>query len=296
MADSPAAERALDESQVRELLGSAPHDLHDLPLRLVAEGWDNAIWRLGDRHAVRLPRRERSAPLTLHEQQALPVIAPMLREVGVRVPSVVHAGTATASFPWAWSVIEWIDGQHALERPRPRNTGWAPQLAAALLALHQPAPDDAPPNPVRGVALGERDAAIRRYLARVPDPARAGLSAIWDAGLLASATTERTWIHGDLHPGNIVIDHDALAALIDFGDVTAGDPAYDIAGAWLAFDATGRGAFRSATGDRYDASTWVRARAWAAALAAILLGSSDDRDDFRTLGEQTAAALLAERN
>ncbi|MDQ0645318.1 aminoglycoside phosphotransferase family protein [Microbacterium murale] len=293
MALSPAAERRLDEAEVRMLLvQGAPH-LARRTLQLVDEGWDNATWRLGDDLAVRIPRRGLAAPLIEHEQQALPIIGPMLDAVGVRTPIPVVDGRATSEFPWPWSIVPWIPGTHALERPRARNAAWAPELANALRALHRTAPADAPHNPVRGIPLAQRDERLRELLALVPNALRLSIDSAWSAGLAAPVSTERVWIHGDLHPGNIVIAGDRLSALIDFGDVTAGDPSYDLAIAWMAFDAKGRAAFRHATAGRYDDATWVRARAWAASVAAILLVQSDDRDGYRALGRSTAAELLA---
>ena len=101
------------------------------------------------------------------------------------------------------------------------------------------------------------------------------------------------WVHGDLHPGNLVADGARLVAIIDFGDVTAGDPAYDLAVAWLAFDAAGRSAFLEATGDRHDRATWIRAHAWAASIAVVLLAHSDDNPDYARLGADAADEVLA---
>ncbi|MBO0979475.1 aminoglycoside phosphotransferase family protein [Microbacterium sp. SD291] len=289
MADSPTAERALDEAGVRELLRAAAPHLAAQSLRLVAEGWDNAIWRLGDDLAVRLPRRALAVPLIAHEQRALPEVGPRLAALGIRTPMPVLCGTPTAGFPWPWSVVPWIEGAAALGRPRDENTALASPLAEALDALHRDAPADAPVNPVRGVPLEERDDVMRERLDRFRG--RTALRDAWSAGLRAPAATERVWIHGDLHPGNILVEGAELAAFIDFGDVTAGDPAYDIAVAWLLFDAGGRGAFRAACGSRYDEATWVRARAWAAYLALVLLAQSDDRPEYLAVGESTAGEL-----
>ncbi|WP_243225250.1 aminoglycoside phosphotransferase family protein [Microbacterium sp. CIAB417] len=292
MADSPAAERSLGEDQVRTLLLSAAPELAARPLVLVAEGWDNAIWRLGDDLAVRIPRRELAVSLILHEQRVLPVIARRLAALGIRTPVPLVAGTPGDAFPWPWSVVPWIEGTAAMSRPRAHNGRWAPQLATALVALHRPAGEDAPQNPFRGVPLSARDGAIRPRLEQFADlPA---LREAWDAGLAAPAAAERVWIHGDLHPGNILVDDGDLAALIDFGDVTAGDPAYDLASAWLVFDRDGRRRFQEATDGRYDQATWTRARAWAAFLALVFLTLSDDRPDHRAIGEETVAELSAD--
>jgi aminoglycoside phosphotransferase (APT) family kinase protein len=102
------------------------------------------------------------------------------------------------------------------------------------------------------------------------------------------------WIHGDLHPGNLIADGGSLRAIIDFGDVTSGDPAYDLAVAWLAFDADGRDAFRRATAGRYDDDAWRRARAWAAAVAVLLLAHSDDEPAYATLAAETLVELEAD--
>jgi aminoglycoside phosphotransferase (APT) family kinase protein len=92
------------------------------------------------------------------------------------------------------------------------------------------------------------------------------------------------WIHGDLHPANVVAIGPRLVGIIDFGDVTAGDPAYDLAVAWLAFDDEGRARFIAATDGRYDDPTWMRARAWAVAVAIMLLAHSDDEPAYAELG------------
>ncbi|HKP06097.1 MAG TPA: hypothetical protein VJU58_02490, partial [Microbacterium sp.] len=96
MPDKPAAEVAIDSALIRSLLAGQAEALIPgaaaLPLEKVAEGWDSEVWRLGDRHAVRLPRRALAAPLVLHEQLVLPGIAERLARVGVRAPAPVVAG------------------------------------------------------------------------------------------------------------------------------------------------------------------------------------------------------------
>lgn len=294
MADSPAAEHVLDERGVRELIGTAAPELATLALSRFAEGWDNVTWRLGADLAVRVPRRSIAAPLVKNEQSALPRLAAALAAEGVRTPLPVVAGSPTADFPWPWSIVPWLPGRQALGLPRRDNTAWAAQLASALLALHRTAPDDAPSNPARGVPLARRDDSIRLRLADLPRRIADPLETMWRTGLDVAPSVESVWIHGDLHPGNILVAGDRLSALIDFGDVTAGDPAYDLAAGWLAFDAEGRHVFRRTTGGRYDDATWIRARAWAAAIAVILCHASDDREDFRALGLDTAAELISE--
>jgi aminoglycoside phosphotransferase (APT) family kinase protein len=98
MADMPPAKVEVNDAVVQCLLGDQRPDLADLPLVRVANGWDNATFRLGDDLAVRLPRRTEAVPLILHEQRYLPGIA-LRSPVAVPVPS--HAESPTSDFALA---------------------------------------------------------------------------------------------------------------------------------------------------------------------------------------------------
>ncbi|MPV38550.1 aminoglycoside phosphotransferase family protein [Georgenia subflava] len=293
MARMPAAEVDVDEPLVRRLLADQHPDLAALPLRLLANGWDNVIWRLGDDLVVRAPRRAAAAGLIENEQRWLPRLAAHLP---VRIPVPVRLGRPTAYYPWSWTVGTWTAGVSAAVVPAAARDSVAEPLAEFLLALHRPAPADAPHNPVRGVPLGTRDRAVRERLAggAVPDAAR--VAALWDDLSAAPPWTGTSlWLHGDLHPANLVLDADgALAAVIDFGDLTAGDPATDLATAWLTFDDDARRRFveRVHDGARHDDATWARARGWALSLATALLAHSDDAPVLGALGRETLARVL----
>lgn len=302
MPDKPAAEVRIDEKLVRELVVSQAHasvpDAAALTLRHAADGWDCSVWRWGDDLAVRLPRRLLAAPLVVHEQRALPDIAARLAASGVRVPAPLFAGSPGAGYPWAWSIVPWMEGMPGLAVPRPDRRGWAAPLADALMALHVAAPTDHPVNVFRGGPLRDRADAVRARITTLraarPDLDLDAAEAAWTAGLAARAWSgPPVWIHGDLHPGNLVADGSALVGIIDFGDVTAGDPAYDLAVAWLAFDAEGRSAFIARATSHYDDATWVRARAWSAAVALMLLNASDDDPAYAALGRDALDELSA---
>lgn len=98
---------AIDEALVRRLLGEQQPDLAGLPLELCDAGWDNVMWRLGTRLAVRMPRRQVAAPLIETEQRWLPELAPVLP---LPVPVPLRKGRPSAGYPWPWSVVPWIEG------------------------------------------------------------------------------------------------------------------------------------------------------------------------------------------
>jgi len=295
--DKPAAEVIIDRQLVQGLLEAQFAAAAGLELSHAADGWDCSVWRLGDRLAVRLPRRAVAAPLVRHEQQWLPAIADRIRPTGLEVPAPVFAGAPTDAYPWSWSIVPWIDGKPGLDVPRPQRGAWTEPLAAALEALHRPAPEDYPRNPFRGVPLVERADAVRQRIdhlwGTMDATALESLSSAWDEGIAVPPwAAPPVWVHGDLHPGNLIASGQRLAGIIDFGDVTAGDPAYDLSVAWLAFDPPARAVFIEACGERVDAATWTRARAWAAAVTLMLLTQSDDNPPYEALGWECLTEFL----
>ena len=217
---TPAAEINIDAPLVEALLASQCPELAHLRVRLVANGWDNTIARVGDDWLVRLPRRATSAPLVENEQRWLPVLAPSLP---LTVPVPWFAGRPSDVFPWHWSVCRWLPGQSAAAAPPNDPVETARTLATFVAALHVPAPADAPVNEFRGVALQQRAAAVEQRVAAMGagvDAAR--VLAVW-AELSATPPWPGPplWLHGDLHPSNMLTLDGRLSAVIDFGDITS---------------------------------------------------------------------------
>ncbi len=289
--DTPAADIEVDETLVRSLLTEQHPDIADLPLRLVANGWDNAIYRLGLEYAVRVPRRTIAAQLVEHENTWLPVIAPL---VHVAIPVPVRTGAPSDRFPWQWSVTRWVDGELAADTPFDEHGTLAVELARFVRDLHVAAPPDAPANPVRGVPLQTRADAVAGRFASGLVPHAAALAAVWQAALDTPPWQgPPQWLHGDLHPANIIARDGRLAAVIDFGDMTSGDPATDLATAWLTFDPDGRRAFTRELA--YDDATWSRARGWAVTMATAVLANSADAPAMRRIGLHAVEQLLEDQ-
>jgi aminoglycoside phosphotransferase (APT) family kinase protein len=288
----PPAEVDADEQLVRRLLvDQAPHLAH-LDMHDPRNGWDNRTWRLGDDLAVRLPRRAAGAQLLLHEQRWLPGIA---SRIDLPAPAPTVLGRPAAGFPWAWSVVPWFDGEvAALETPHPAE---ARVLGRALAGLHTQAPDEAPHNPFRGVALAERLPSLEQWRAVEHAPADSALVARAADLVVAAARDlpaheQRVWLHGDLHPRNILVRQGHLAAILDWGDLCGGDPATDLATVWWLFDLEHHAAFwpayaeRQVHGDRHDPALWHRSRAWAAVFGLMFL-------NFATADDPTVADAAA---
>jgi aminoglycoside phosphotransferase (APT) family kinase protein len=283
---TPPAEIAIDRELVARLLAEQHPDIAHLPLHPVDAGWDNAMFRLGDKLAVRLPRRAAAAPLIVHEQTWLPRLAGRLM---LPVPTPCRVGTPAQGYPWRWSVVPWLDGVPA-DLSEPAATQ-APLLAAFLRSLHTPAPLDAPANPVRGVPLQQRSETVAtrmRHLAGRTGLVTAGIHHIWESARHAPVDIPPTWIHGDLHPRNVLVEREAISGIIDWGDLTAGDPATDLASVWMLFSDPGA---RQAALDAYGCvseATVQRAKGWAVLFGVVMLDTGlADNPRNATIGART---------
>jgi aminoglycoside phosphotransferase (APT) family kinase protein len=288
----PPAEVMVDENLVRRLLRDQHPDLAGRQLVHEANGWDNVLFRLGEDLSVRLPRRAAAAVLIEHEQRWVPSLA---RALPVPVPVPVRSGRPALGYPWPWSVCRWLPGAISAGRPLADPAEEARRLGAFLAAMHHPAPADAPVNPVRGRPLAGRafavDERIRQLGATID---REAVERRWEELVQAPPWREGpVWIHGDLHPANVLVDAGAISGVIDFGDLAAGDPAVDLAVAWMLFDRRDHEPFRVAAGD-VDQDTWTRGRGWALHLALAFLANSADNPVMAGIGRRTLAAVLGD--
>jgi aminoglycoside phosphotransferase (APT) family kinase protein len=190
-----------------------------------------------------------------------------------------------------------LTGRTALLDPPENLAAAAAALGCFLRALHHPAPGDAPHNPWRGVALNSRTGLLHEHLEQLNGlvDGDAALD-VWERALSSAKWPgPPSWVHGDLHPGNLLVAEGRLAAVIDFGDLAAGDPATDLSIAWMLLPPSARPIFRAAArgdADRIDDDTWMRARGWAVALGLAYLASSRDDAAFAALGRSTVDAAL----
>src|SRR5690349_18293908 len=216
----PPAEVDVSVELVRQLLAEQHPDLAGLALGVLANGWDNMVCTVGADLLARLPRRALAAELVAHEQRWLPVLAPRLP---LPIPAPVRVGRPAGRFPWKWSVVPFLPGQVAALAAPDDLASAAVALGEFLAALHAPAPPGAPVNPFRGGPLAERAGRVTEHLGLVVSGTDAGAArAIWQSAIEAAPWAgPPTWVHGDLHPANILVNVGRISAVIDFGDPTS---------------------------------------------------------------------------
>ncbi len=268
-----ADEVQTDVNLVRRMLAAQFPQWAELSVRpVLSAGTDNALYRLGEDMAVRMPRIHWAAGQVEKEHEWLPRLAPLLP---LTIPAPLAQGAPAEVYPWCWSVTTWLEGENAtLDRMAdPREVATA--LARFNLALQRIDATGGPPpgahNSGRGAPLAMRDAATRAAI-----DACAGLidtgaaAAAWESALQVPARDgPQVWIHGDLQSGNLLAVNGRLSAVIDFGCLGVGDPACDLIVAWNLLSADARKVFRDDLA--VDEATWARGRGWALSIGLIAL-------------------------
>jgi aminoglycoside phosphotransferase (APT) family kinase protein len=287
-----ADEIETDAALVRRLLAAQYPEWSDRPItRFPSTGTVNGIYRLGDDLAVRLPRTGRFAADLAKELVCLPALAPLLP---VRIPQPVAVGEPGDEFPFPWAVYRWLPGEPCVPARHGDDPVLATVLAGFVAALHA-VDASAGPRSGRAETLPQRDAVTRGAIDAARDVVDAeAVIAVWDGALAATAWDGAdVWIHGDLLPPNLLVEHDRLTAVLDFGCVGLGDPACDLISAWSVFRGEARTTFRDALG--VDDATWRRGRGWALSINMLIIPYyARTNPRFVEMALRTIAEVLAD--
>ncbi|GAA3071008.1 hypothetical protein GCM10017562_42730 [Streptomyces roseofulvus] len=253
----------IDEALVRRLVAAQFPHWAGLDVRRVASaGTDNAMFRLGDDLAVRLPKAEWAAGHAEKEQRWLPRLAPALP---LPVPRPLGAGAPSEDFGRPWGVYGWLDGADAWTSPVTDLAHAAEELGRFGVALRA-VDATGGPRSFRGGAVTEWEGGhLPKAVAALSSAGLLDAPTALDAWeqVLALPAWDRhpVWLHGDLLPGNLLTRDGRLSAVIDFGGLGTGDPAADLLPAWTLLTPATRPLFRAASG--LDDATWARGRGWA---------------------------------
>ena len=269
-AGTPPPEVQIDTTLVRRLIAEQHPDLEECSIKLLDIGWDNEMYRVGDKWVARIPRRGSAVSLLLKEQVWLPRLANRL-PVSIPVAQRIGRPSTALRYPWPWSIVPWLPGEAA--DLAPPHAHQARPLAEFLKALHIPAPADAPVNEFRGVPLIDRADSVRQRLERLRDCTDAVTPLhrqLWHAALLAPTCDQPRLIHGDLHSRNVIVHEGIIRGIIDWGDLTSGDAATDLASVWMILSSRQD---RDECLECYQPSSAlaVRAKGWAVFFATVLL-------------------------
>ena len=259
----------IDENLVRSLLNSQCPQWAKLPIKAVfSSGTDNALFRLADEYVIRLPRLDGAFANITKEYEWVPKIAKL---VNFHLSEPLFKGKPSQGYPSLWTIAKWNEGHNPDFEQGNEYAGLAKDLAFFLNELHHIKLTNGPLSR-RGVALKKLDAETSQAIHELQGEMDSQLiTSLWNRlSNTPSWQKDPVWIHGDLLPGNILIQNNRLSAVIDFSDVGIGDPACDCIIAWSLLNAESRKIFRASL-NNMDEDTWERGRGWALSIALIIL-------------------------
>ncbi|GHC81457.1 aminoglycoside phosphotransferase family protein [Streptomyces flavofungini] len=166
-----AGEPDIDVPLVRKLLAAQFPQWAHLPVeQFPSAGTVNAVFRLGDAMAVRLPRIAGGAEDVAKESHWLPWLAPQLPAT---IPAVLGRGEPGEGYPWTWSVHSWLDGENPAAGALTDPVALAADLAAFITALRRADATDGPPA-YRGAPVATEDAETRAAIEKLRRMGRTG--------------------------------------------------------------------------------------------------------------------------
>lgn len=254
----------IDEKLAKKLINEQfPEWSHLTVTPVETSGWDNRTFHLGDGMSIRMPSDEAYAPQILKEFKWLPVLA---KGLSVQITNPIALGKPSDTYPWHWSVNQWLDGDVASLANIANLNDFAESLGCFLNEFHKidatTGPQAGEHNFHRGGDLANYDKEMQEALPKINEKQHREIAtALWQDALSSKWQEKLVWVHGDLATGNILVRDGKLHAIIDFGCMAVGDPACDLVLAWNFFDKESREIFQRTVS--IDKATWIRAMAWA---------------------------------
>ncbi len=286
----------IDVDVVRGLVASQFPEWSGYPLtRVHGSGTVNAIFRIGDRLAARLPLRGTDADTAAQLRAESSAMAELAYSSPFPAPRHVAFGRPGGGYPLPWSVQTWLDGEVATPDGLAASTAFAGDLVRLIRALR------AVPTRGRGFDGGGRGGDLRgsdewvaECIRHSRDDFDAGtLTGLWTGLRRLPRAAPDAMTHGDLIPANLLVREGRLVGILDGGGFGPTDPALELVCAWHLLDAGPRRTLREAL--RIEDLDWLRGAAWAFVQAIGLVWYYRESNPVaRDLGRSTMDRLLAD--
>src|SRR5262245_53579644 len=132
-----ADELDTDVSLVRRLVATQFPRWAGFPIEpVLSSGTVNAIYRLGEDMAVRLPRRRAAWAIDDLENE-LRWLPPLAAHLPLAVPVPLALGRPGDGYPWHWPIYTWLEGENATVDRIGDLREAAADLARFVIALQQ---------------------------------------------------------------------------------------------------------------------------------------------------------------
>ncbi|MGO4536678.1 aminoglycoside phosphotransferase family protein [Leifsonia sp. 2MCAF36] len=258
-------ELGIDEGLARTLIGSQYPGWAGMTVRRIAvDGTVNAIFRIGDDLAARFPLRAADPDAV---RASLNREAEAMRDLAVccpfPTPAPVAIGDPGGTYPLPWSVQTWLPGDVASPHALETSAAFARDLSTLIGTLRTA---DTNGRSFGGGGRGGNlqdsdqwmDACFRQSEGLLPV---GQLRLYWSRLRTLPAAGPDMMTHGDLIPGNLLVDGEHLVGVLDGGGFGPADPALDLVAAWHMLEEDGRAVLRHELG--CSELEWQRGAAWA---------------------------------
>lgn len=238
------------------------------------QGHDNRTYKLGDDFCIRIPSHMQYNKQIIQMSELLQFI-----KVSIKIPNILYIGENLNILPFKYAVSEWIDG-HDLKAINLYKLSdkeikyFIDDLVNFMHELYNIKIDISHPiiqkyisnmdNFYRGnhisIYKDEFDKYLEKYKDYLNDHIYNKVKELFYMGLESKWNKEVVFVHGDLMPGNILLENHKLKAIIDWGSMGIGDPACDLIICWLYFNKNERDYFKNKL--NMDENTWNRGISW----------------------------------
>lgn len=201
--------------------------------RFLGEGWNARAYLVNDELVFRFPKR----PEHWEElDREITFLADAACKLPLPSPRYVQQLRHSAAVPYGYAVYGYLRGRAMyLDNLTPRKRVEAAiALAGFLRALHglEPSPELAARLPREDPRMIAEEYLVRAEREIAPKLSRTAARALLQVfqtylGEPENFLVTPTVLHADLSRDHLLIDHGAVSGIIDFGDVSWGDPDYD---------------------------------------------------------------------
>jgi len=287
----------VDEEIVRHLIAEQFPRWHAESVRHVAgAGTVNAIFRIGEDVAARFPLTP-GDPEELAESLGKEAAAMDELAAVCPIPTPVHVahGRPGQGYPMPWSVQTWLPGRVGTPDGLAHSADFAGNLITVIRALREADTGGGQfAGAGRGGDLPDSDewmeTCFRESTRLLPVDE---LRALWERFRVLPGSGPDRMTHGDLIPGNLLVDGERLTGVLDGGGFSPADPALDLVAAWHLLDRDMRGVLRE--GLDIGSIEWSRGAAWAFQQSMGLVWYyRDSNPEMSMLGRSTLSRILSD--
>ena len=263
--------------------------------KLETEGTVNAIFRLGSTLVARFRLRvDHPATVRSALEREAAALTELAEHVSAAVASPVAIGRPSADFPLPWSILTWLPGTTATTEDPGASLAFARDLAALVSEVRSiDTKGRTFTGSGRGGRLADHDEWMNTCFAaseKLLDVS--ALRSLWLRYRELPAHTSEVMAHGDLIPGNVLVQEGRLAGILDCGGLGPADPSLDLVAAWHLLESEPREALRAEL--RCTDLEWERGKAWAFQQAMGLVWYYlESNPVMSSLGRRSLDRLLA---